>query len=105
MTDVSIIYITTKNTEEAERIGSVLVEERIVACVNIVEKIISRYWWEGKTVRDEESLLIAKTKRTLVPAVIERVKSIHSYTCPCIVALPIEDGNGDFLSWIRNETR
>ena len=105
MTDVASIYVTAKDAEEAERIGRVLVEERLVACVNIIEKIVSRYWWEGKTVRDEESLVIAKTKRTLVPAVIEKVKSIHSYTCPCILALPVEDGNEDFLSWIRRETR
>jgi periplasmic divalent cation tolerance protein len=105
MTDVASIYVTAKDAEEADRIGRVLVEERLVACVNIIEKIVSRYWWEGKTVRDEESLVIAKTKRTLVPAVIEKVKSIHSYTCPCILALPVEDGNEDFLSWIRRETR
>jgi periplasmic divalent cation tolerance protein len=105
MTGVSIIYITTKDPTEAELIASVLVDERFVACVNIVEKIVSRYRWEGKTVRDEESLLIAKTKSALVPAVIEKVKSIHGYSCPCIVALPIENGNEDFLSWVRSETR
>ncbi len=105
MTDIASIYVTVKNAEEAERIGGVLVDERLVACVNIIEKIVSRYRWEGKTVRDEEALLIAKTKRELVPSVIERVKSIHSYTCPCVLSLPVEDGNDDFLSWVRRETR
>jgi periplasmic divalent cation tolerance protein len=55
-------------------------------------------------VRDEEALIIAKTKSTLVPRLIEKVKSIHSYTCPCIVSLPVEAGNEDYLSWVRDET-
>jgi periplasmic divalent cation tolerance protein len=105
MTDIASIYVTTKDAEEADRIGCVLVDERLVACVNIIEKIVSRYRWEGKTVRDEEALLIAKTKKALVPAVIERVKSIHSYTCPCVLSLPVEDGSLDFLSWVQRETR
>jgi periplasmic divalent cation tolerance protein len=105
MTDCASIYVTAKNAEEAERIGGVLVEQRLVACVNIVEKIISRYWWEGKIVRDEEALLVAKTKQSLVRAVIEKVKALHSYTCPCVVSFSIENGNEDFLAWVRRETR
>jgi periplasmic divalent cation tolerance protein len=105
MTDFSFIYITTKNVEEAQRISRILLEERFVACVNIIEKIISQYWWEGELTCDEESLIIAKTKQSLAAEVIEKVKSIHSYSCPCIVVLPIEEGNPDFLAWIRRETR
>jgi periplasmic divalent cation tolerance protein len=105
MTDIASLYVTTKNAEEAQRIGAALVDERLVACVNIVEKIVSHYRWEGKTVRDEESLMIAKTKKNLVPEVIARVKSLHSYTCPCILSLPVDNGNEDFLSWVRAETR
>jgi Uncharacterized protein involved in tolerance to divalent cations len=103
--DVRLIYITTKDREEAGRIGRTLVEERLVACVNILDKVDSLYWWEGKIVDDREALIIAKTKNTLVPAVIERVKSLHGYSCPCIVALPIVDGNEDFLTWVCNETQ
>ena len=105
MTDISLIYITVKDAEEAQRIGHALLEGRFVACVNIVEKIISDYWWEGKIVHDAEALVIAKTKKTLVPTVIEKVKSIHSYSCPCIVSLPVEAGNDDFFSWVRRETQ
>jgi len=105
MTDIASISITTSSAEEAERIGRELVENRLVACVNIVEKIVSHYWWEGKMVRDEEALLIAKTKKTLVSRVIEKVKSMHSYSCPCIVSSPIDEGNEEYLSWVLRETR
>jgi periplasmic divalent cation tolerance protein len=105
MTDVSLIYITVKDAEEAQRISRVLLEGRFVACVNIVEKIISDYWWEGKLLHDVEALVIAKTKKTLVSTVVEKVKSIHSYACPCIVSLPVEAGNEDFLSWVCRETQ
>jgi periplasmic divalent cation tolerance protein len=105
MTDVASIHITAKDPEEAGRIGRELVESRLAACVNIVERIVSHYWWEGKMVSDEESLIIAKTKKTLVPRLIEKVKSMHSYSCPCIVSSSVDAGNEDYLSWVRRETQ
>jgi periplasmic divalent cation tolerance protein len=104
MTDIVSISITAKDANEAERIGRELVESRLAACVNIVERIVSHYWWEGKMVCDEESLLIAKTKKALAAQLIEKVKSIHSYSCPCIVSSSIDEGNEDYLSWVRRET-
>jgi periplasmic divalent cation tolerance protein len=103
--EVSLIYITAPNAEEARRIGMRLVEQRLVACVNILEGVKSLYWWEGKIADEAEVLLIAKSKSALVDKVIEKVKSLHPYSCPCIVALPIAEGNKDFLSWVRRETR
>jgi periplasmic divalent cation tolerance protein len=102
--DLRLVYITTKDKEEARRIGRTLVEERLVACVNILDGLNSMYWWEGKIADENEALVIAKTKGPLVRAVIEKVKSMHSYTCPCVVALPILEGNQDFLKWICDET-
>ena len=94
-----------RSVEEARTIGRALVEQRLVACVNIIERIGSLYWWEGKINEDSEAMLFAKTKTALVKDVITAVKSLHSYSCPCIVAVPIMDGNEDFLSWVRRETR
>ncbi len=99
-----LIYITCENTEEAESIASALLQERLIACANIIERIQSMYWWKGEIQKDTETLLIAKTTEALVEKLIDTVTTIHSYECPCVVALPIDDGNPEFLSWIEKET-
>jgi periplasmic divalent cation tolerance protein len=99
------LYITTSNLIEARKIGTILVKERLAACANIVGKIQSIYWWKGNIENGAEALLIAKTKQSLVKKAIAAVRKIHSYDCPCIVALPIVDGNPSFLKWISQETQ
>lgn len=99
-----LLYVTAPNVAEAERIGEALVQERLVACANILGPIASIYWWQGKVQRDAEAVLIAKTRADLVERVVARVKELHSYTVPCVVSLAIEQGNADFLSWIAAET-
>ena len=103
--DIKLIYITVGTLEEAQKIGRTLVEDRLVACVNIINNITSMYWWEGKIQNDKEVILIAKTTQSRVPEVIERVKTLHSYVCPCIVALAIDAGNSPFLDWIEREVK
>jgi periplasmic divalent cation tolerance protein len=103
--EASLLYITTQNNAEAKAIGTALLEERLIACITIVDNIQSMYWWNGSITSDTEAMCIAKTKTSLVPEVITKVKTIHSYTCPCVVALPIIDGNPEFLAWIARETR
>jgi periplasmic divalent cation tolerance protein len=100
-----MVYITTNSMEEAEIIGRNLVSRKLAACVNIINNMKSIYHWEGKIETGEEVILIAKTKKALVNELIENVKTLHSYDCPCIVAIPIVDGNQDYLKWIRNETK
>ena len=102
---MSFVYMTARDKKEARKIGKALVEERLAACVNIIDKMNSIYWWKGKMEKAKEAVLIAKTKKALVPRLIKRVKSLHSYTCPCIVSLPILDGNKEYLRWIGDETR
>lgn len=103
--ETRFIYITTGSHEEARAIGKELVSERLVACVNMIENMHSIYWWEGAIQEDREVILIAKTKAGLVRQVIEKVNTMHSYDCPCIVSLPILDGNPQFLDWIVKETQ
>ncbi len=99
--DIHIIYMTFGNKEEARRIGKVLVEERLVACINIYDAINSLYIWDGALQDDQEISAIVKTTAANVSAVIERVKALHSYDCPCIAALSLVGGNSEFLDWIR----
>ncbi|MFT5126205.1 MAG: periplasmic divalent cation tolerance protein [Kiritimatiellia bacterium] len=98
------IYMTSASLEEAQRIGRTLVEESLVACVNLMEGMQSIYRWEGEVCEAREVVIIAKTHADKVEALIARVKELHSYECPCIVVLPVLEGNPDYLKWIRCET-
>ena len=100
-----LVYMTAGSAEEAGRIGSALVDERLAACVNVIEPMTAIYRWQGEVKRDTEAVFIAKTRRELVDALTERVKALHSYDCPCVVALPITGGNRLFLDWIDAETK
>jgi periplasmic divalent cation tolerance protein len=102
--DYRALYITTADAGEARRIGRALVEERLVACVNIMDAIHSLYWWEGSVQEDGEAAMIAKTRADLVERAIARIRELHSYECPCIVAYPLVAGNPDFLRWIADNT-
>ena len=101
---ISLVYITAKNKKEARKIGQALVKARLAAGVNIIDKISSIYRWKGRIRNKTEAILIAKTKKSLVKKLIEKVKALHSYACPCIVAIPIIDGNLNFLDWVQKET-
>ena len=103
--ELSLVYITASSMVEAEKIGSILVENRLAACVNIFEKMTSIYRWEGKVHKEQETVIIAKTRTELIDDLAARVKELHSYIVPCIVSLPVTGGNSDFLSWIENETK
>ena len=102
---IRLIYITVGSLDEAKAIGKELVTSRLAACANIIDHVNSIYWWDGEVQDDREFVVMAKTKKSLVPDLIEKVKSLHSYACPCIVSLPILEGNGPFMEWVRNETR
>ena len=81
-----------------------LVEARLVACANVLDGATSVYWWDGKVQEELEAVMICKTRTEMVDPVIARVRELHSYSCPCVVALPITAGNPAFLDWIEAET-
>lgn len=97
-----IVFITAGSAEEAERIAHALVEERLAACVNIVSGVTSVYRWEGQVQRDAEVLLILKTVESRLPALIRRVKDLHSYDVPEVIALPITGGSPEYLAWLAD---
>ncbi|MCX8026962.1 MAG: divalent-cation tolerance protein CutA [Thermodesulfovibrionales bacterium] len=105
MTDSIVVYITTPNEDEAVRIAKTLVEERLCGCVNIIKQIRSIYSWQGKIEDDSESLLIIKTKEGLFEPLLKRVKELHSYTVPEIIALPIIKGSKEYLNWLDEVTK
>jgi len=99
-TDRIIVLITAGSEEEAHQIGELLVSEKKAACVNIVPGVDSLFWWEGKIESARESLLLVKTKASLLPEIVELVKRTHSYEVPEIIALPIITGGEDYLKWL-----
>ena len=101
--NINFIYMTVGSKEEARKIGKALVTARLAACVNILDQMNSFYMWDGEIQDDTEVVMIAKTTEERVPDLIEKVKSLHSYDCPCMVSLPVAGGHQPFLEWIAAE--
>jgi len=99
-----VVLVTVGSPELAQKIANQLLTEKKAACVNIVPQIDSHFWWHGKIENADEYLLIIKTRAALLDEVEIIVKSIHPYTVPEIIALPIVGGNKDFLDWVDKET-
>jgi len=98
-----VVLITVKDSAEAQKIAKSLLKRRQAACVNIVPEVDSHFWWKDKLDSTRESLLIVKTKESLLPELIKSVKKNHSYSIPEIIALPIVGGSQDYLDWIDSE--
>ena len=99
-----VIFITAKDKEEANTIANKLLEDKLIACANIVESVKSLFWWDGKIDNANETLLILKTRKDLFEKIVTAVKTVHSYDVPEIIALPIVEGNKDYLEWIKEST-
>ena len=97
------MYCSFYNNQEYQR-SKKLLDERLAACINIVPKVQSLFWWEGKIDKTREALLIVKTKGKLFKALERAVRPVHSYSSPEIIALPIVDGSKDYLRWVARST-
>lgn len=99
-----VVYCTCPNQATAERIAETVVNERLAACVSIVPGLTSIYRWQGAIQRDEELLLIMKTCSTVYAGLETRLRELHPYEVPEIIALPIQAGSTTYLDWIADNT-
>ncbi len=97
-----LVLMTASSAEEARRIAKALVEERLAACVNIVESCRSVYRWKGEIVEDNEAMMFAKTSRDKFGAIVERVRELHSYEVPEIIAADLESLSGDYAGFLAD---
>jgi periplasmic divalent cation tolerance protein len=104
MSEYLSIYITAPSVDVADALGRALVEERLAACVNIIPEMRSIYRWTGGIETAAEIVLIAKSRAALFNEIEERVRVLHPYDCPCLVAWPLEAGHQPYLDWIAKET-
>ena len=95
-----VVLMTAASADEANRIAEMLVEKRLAACVQILPEMRSIYLWKSEIARDQELLLLAKTLRSNFAALEKEVRALHSYETPEIIALKIEAGSGDYLTWL-----
>ncbi len=102
--DEIAVLITASNEDEAVKIAKAILEDKLAGCINIVRDIRSIYIWQGKIEDEKEVLMIVKTRKPLFNDLTEKVKKLHSYTVPEIIALPITDGSEDYLKWLKEVT-
>ena len=105
MTDFIFVYMTAPSASEAGHIARTLVDEQLAACVNILPQMTSVYRWNNALEEADELIMIAKTRASLFDALATRVKTLHSYSNPCIVALPVVAGAPAFLDWLSSATQ
>ena len=103
MSNYIVVYVTVPSAIEGEKLASLLVNERLAACVNRVGPVQSTYWWQGRVERDEEYLLVIKTKEDLFDRLKTRVQALHTYTVPEVIAMPIVKGSESYLKWMDEE--
>lgn len=99
-----VVFITASNEDEAVRIARAILEDRLAGCINIIRDVRSIYTWQGKIEDESEVIMVIKTKKSLFNPLKEKVKKLHSYTIPEVIALPITEGSEDYLKWLKEVT-
>jgi len=105
VTDCIVVFITASSRDEGRRIARALVENRLCACVNIVDGVSSLFWWEGEVQEEGEVLLVCKSTKDQFSPIETLVRKLHSYTVPELIALPVVEGFEEYLNWISKETQ
>jgi periplasmic divalent cation tolerance protein len=102
--EIRVVFVTAPDAETGARIARALVEERLIACANLVPGIRSIYRWQGQVADEAEVLLVLKTRASRCEAVAARVQALHPYALPEVVALPVVDGSEAYLDWVLAES-
>lgn len=100
-----LVYLTASSRAEAETIATTVVGERLAACANLIDPILSIFQWQGSACRETECAVLLKTTADRSEALVERVVQLHSYDCPCVLILPVCGGHPEFLQWIDGQCR
>ncbi|MFT5169928.1 MAG: periplasmic divalent cation tolerance protein [Candidatus Omnitrophota bacterium] len=100
-----VVFVTAKNLREANKIADTCVKGKLVACANVVKGVSSVFMWDNKMTRENEVLVMMKSQKKLFKRIMATIKEIHSYDVPEIIAIPIADGNLEYLNWIRQSTK
>lgn len=104
-TGLCVVLITAPKGKEANRLSELLLKRKLCACVNIIKGVDSFFWWKGKVDSAKESLMMLKTKQSLLPMLIKEVKAAHSYDVCEVIALPIIAGSIEYLGWVQTSCR
>ena len=102
--NVVVVMVTTSNQDEAAKIAEHVVRARLAACASIIPTVRSTYWWEGKIMNDQESLVLIKTTSGNYPSLQAAIQELHSYKVPEIIAIPVVEGLPPYLEWVNRET-
>ena len=101
---LSIVYVTTDTVDQAQDLAHTVVSERLAAAGNVLGPVSSVFWWEGAVRQASEAALILKTRSELVPELIDRLQTLHSYLCPGILSWNIHSTTPDYQDWVQKET-
>jgi len=104
MSEYVVILVTAASAEQGRRMGRALVEERLAACANVIPGLISIFRWQERVQEEAEVLVVIKSRADLFPALERRVRELHDYEVPEILALPVEQGSRPYLDWLRDQT-
>ena len=104
MKEYILVYVTSSSEKESKKIAQICIKKKLAACANVFPSIVSLYEWKGVHQESSESVLILKTKKELFDSLSKEIKKHHSYSCPCVVGMPLSYGSSDFLKWIDDQT-
>lgn len=101
---IKLVYVTASSADEADKLATLLLEENLIACANILGTSRAIYRWEGQLMKENEVVSIFKTSSKSIKKLLVRISELHSYECPSVVVFSVDDGNKKFLDWIEHST-